>query len=151
MLTLATTVLVVLVGSGLCSASEIAVLSVPEVRARQLAEGGSRRGRALLAIKQRIARPISAIVVVNNVFNIVGSIAVGSVATATFGSGSVGVVSAVLTFLIILFAEIAPKTLGERYAETVALAVAMPVRALTTVLTPLVIVFEVLMRPADPG
>jgi CBS domain containing-hemolysin-like protein len=149
--TLVGTVLVVLIGSGLCSGSEIALLSVPAVRARQLAEDGGKRARALLAIKQHIARPIAAIVVLNNVFNIVGSIAVGSVAIAVYGERWVGVVSGVLTFLIILFSEIAPKTLGERYAEPVALWVAVPVRALTTLLTPLVVVFEVLMRPLTRG
>ena len=145
------TVLVVLVGSGLCSGSEIALLSVPGVRAQQLSDEGGTRARALLAIKQEIARPIAALVVLNNVFNIEGSLAVGSVAVAVFGEQWVGVVSGVLTFLIILFAEIAPKTLGERYAEPMALGVAVPVRAVTTLLTPLVVVFEVLMRPLTSG
>jgi CBS domain containing-hemolysin-like protein len=145
------TVLVVLLGSGLCSGTETALLSVPAVRARQLAAEGSRRGRTLLSIKLEIARPISAIVVLNNVFNIVGSIAVGSVAASTFGERWVGVVSGVLTFLVILFAEIIPKTLGERYAERVSLWVAMPVRGITTALTPLVVLFEVLTRPLTRG
>ena len=143
-------VLVVLVGSGLCSGSETALLSVSEVRARQLA-GQGRRGRALLAIKERIARPISAIVVLNNVFNIVGSIAVGFAAAAALGEAWVGVASGVLTFLVILFAEILPKTLAERYAEQVSLAVALPVRGLTVLLTPLVALFELLMRPLTKG
>jgi CBS domain containing-hemolysin-like protein len=151
MITLLLAVLVVLVGSGLCSGSETALLSVPMVRARQLASEGGRAAKALLAIKQQIARPISAIVVLNNVFNIVGSIAVGMLAAAEFGEAWVGVVSGVLTFLVILFSEIMPKTLAERYAEQVAVAVALPVRAITTLLTPIVVVFEVLMRPLTRG
>jgi CBS domain containing-hemolysin-like protein len=151
MITLLLAVLVVLVGSGLCSGSETALLSVPMVRARQLASEGGRAAKALLAIKQQIARPISAIVVLNNVFNIVGSIAVGMLAAAEFGEAWVGVVSGVLTFLVILFSEIMPKTLAERYAEQVAVAVALPVRAITTLLTPLVVVFEILMRPLTRG
>jgi CBS domain containing-hemolysin-like protein len=151
MITLLLAVLVVLVGSGLCSGSETALLSVPMVRARQLASEGGRAAKALLAIKQEIARPISAIVVLNNVFNIVGSIAVGMIAAAEFGEAWVGVVSGVLTFLVILFAEIMPKTLAERYAEQVAVAVALPVRAITTLLTPIVVVFETLMRPLTRG
>ena len=145
------TVLVVLIGSALCSGTETALLSVPSVRARQLAESGGRKAQALLAIKEHIARPIAAIVVLNNVFNIVGSIAVGSVAAATFGAGWVGVVSGVLTFLVILFGEIMPKTLAERHAERVSLWVAVPMRGLTWVLTPVVVVFEVLIRPLTRG
>jgi CBS domain containing-hemolysin-like protein len=144
-------ILVVLIGSALCSGTETALLSVPEIRVRQLADDGGRAARALLGIKQRIARPISAIVVLNNIFNIVGSIAVGTIAADVFGDRWVGVVSGVLTFLVILFAEIMPKTLGERYAEKVSLAVAIPVRWLTAVMTPLVVLFEVLMRPLTKG
>ena len=149
--TLIIAILVVLIGSGMCSGTETALLSVPEVRARQLADEGGRAAKALHAIKQRIARPISAIVVLNNIFNIVGSIAVGTIAASVFGERWVGVVSGVLTFLVILFAEIMPKTLGERYAERVSIAVALPVRWLTTLLTPLVVVFEILMRPLTQG
>ena len=148
---LAVTVLVVVIGSGLCSGSEAALLSVSEVRARQLAEAGTRRSRALLALKEAIARPISAIVVLNNVFNIVGSIIVGAVAASVLGQAWVGVVSGVLTFLVILFSEILPKTLAERYADTVALAIALPVRWITLLLTPLVVTFEFLMRPVTKG
>jgi CBS domain containing-hemolysin-like protein len=151
MVTLAVTVLVVLLGSGLSSGSEAALLSVPEIRARQLAEQGTRRGRALLAIKEQIGRPISAIVVLNNVFNIVGSITVGAVAAAALGPAWVGAVSAVLTFLVILFAEILPKTLAERHADRVALWIALPVQWLTVLLTPLVVLFELLMRPLTRG
>lgn len=151
MVSLLVAVLIVLVGSGLCSGTETALLSVPEIRVRQLADDGGRSARALLAIKQSIARPISAIVVLNNIFNIVGSIAVGTIATGLFGDQWVGVVSGVLTFLVILLAEIMPKTLGERYAERTSIAVAIPVRWLTTVMTPLVVLFEVLMRPLTKG
>lgn len=151
MAALVATVLVVLVGSGLCSGSEAALLSVSEVRARQFAERGRRRGRALLAIKQQIARPIAAIVILNNVFNIVGSITVGAVAAAVLGHAWVGVVSAILTFLVILFSEILPKTLAERHAEQVGLWIALPVRGLTWLLTPLVVLFETLMKPLTRG
>jgi CBS domain containing-hemolysin-like protein len=151
MAALVVAVFVVLIGSALCSGSETALLSVPVVRARQLAAEGGRSGRALLAIKQQIARPISAVVVLNNIFNIVGSIAVGTIAANEFGERWVGVVSGVLTFLVILFAEIMPKTLGERYSEQVSVVIAVPIRWLTTVMTPLVVVFEVLMRPLTRG
>jgi CBS domain containing-hemolysin-like protein len=151
MLILVVSVLSVLLGSALCSGSEAALLSVPIVRARQLAETGSKRGLALLAIEEQIARPISAIVVLNNIFNIVGSIIVGNLSARVFGNAWVGVVSGVLTFLVILFGEIMPKTLGERHAEHVGLWIALPVRAITTALTPLIVVFETLMRPIAGG
>jgi CBS domain containing-hemolysin-like protein len=151
MLSVTLAVLVVLVGSGLCSGTETALLSASAVRARNRAEQGGRAAHALVQIKEHLARPIAAIVVLNNVFNIVGSIAVGTLAAAEFGERWVGVVSGVLTFLVILFAEIVPKTLGERYADRVALWVALPVRWLTVAMTPLVVLFEVLTRPLTAG
>lgn len=151
MVTLTLAVLGVLLGSALCSASEIALLTVAPVRAQQLAAAGGRRARALLTVRGNVARPIVAIVIVNNVCNIGGSIAVGMLATQHFGERSVGVVSAALTFLIVLFAEIAPKTFAERHAERVALAVALPVKAGTTLLLPMVVLFETLMRPMTGG
>lgn len=147
MVTLVVAVLVVLVGSALCSGSEAALFSVSEVRARQRAEAGGRGARALLRIKERMSRPIATIVILNNVFNIVGSITVGAAAVRELGSQWVGVVSGVLTFLVIIAAEIIPKTLGERFAEPVALAVARPVLLLTRLLHPIVRLVEIIVSP----
>ncbi|MFP4377077.1 MAG: hemolysin family protein [Spirochaetales bacterium] len=138
---------IVIVGSALCSSSEAALLSVPILRVRQRAEQGEGRAKTLLAIKERVSRPITTIVVFNNVFNIVGSILVGNQATAVFGSTSLGIVSGVLTFLIIVFSEIIPKTLGERFAEPMSLAIAPAINALTKLFTPIIWLLEHLTRP----
>jgi|SRR5690625_1299271 len=151
MVILAATIVVVLIGSALCSGAEAALLSVSKVRVRQLAQNGGRRARALLAVTEHIARPIAAIVVANNIFNIVGSMMVGTIAATVFGQVWVGAVSAVLTFLIIVFGEVMPKTVAERYSEKVALWVAMPVRAVTWVLTPVVALLGLLLRPLTRG
>lgn len=145
------TIAVLLIGSALCSGSEVAILSVNEARIRTRAEAGERAAERLLQIRQHITRPIATIVVLNNVFNIVGSIVVGTLAAETFGSGAVGIVSGVLTFLVIVFAEIVPKALGERYAEPVALAIAGPIRTLTVLFTPVVVGLELLTRPLTRG
>jgi CBS domain containing-hemolysin-like protein len=121
------------------------------LKARQLAQNRNPAAVALLAIREKINRPIAALVILNNVFNIVGSMLVGRIAAAVFGDALLGVFSAVLTFLIILFGEIVPKTLGERYAERVGLLVALPVRTLTWVATPLILVLEKLTAPLGKG
>jgi CBS domain containing-hemolysin-like protein len=56
-----------------------------------------------------------------------------------------------LTFLVIIFSEIIPKTLGERYAEKISLMVAQPVQALTLLFTPLVWLIEKLTAPITRG
>ena len=147
MLQLAIAVLIVIAGSALCSGTETALLSVPTLKARQLAQSKRPAAIALLAIREKINRPIATIVILNNIFNIVGSIVIGSIATKVLGDALLGLFSGILTFLIIVFAEIFPKTMGERYAERVSLWVAIPVRGLTWLLSPLVWVLERITAP----
>lgn len=148
---LAIAVLIVLIGSALCSGTEAALLSVPVLKARQLAHNRNPAAVALLAIREKVNRPIAAIVILNNIFNIVGSIMIGRIAASVFGDALLGIFSAILTFLIILFGEIVPKTLGERYAERIGLLVALPVRTLTWVATPLILMLEKLTAPLVEG
>jgi CBS domain containing-hemolysin-like protein len=144
---LAIAVLIMLVGSALCSGTEAALLSVSPIKAQQVALSGGRAAKALLAIRNQINRPIASIVVLNNIFNIVGSIVIGRLATTVFGNALLGVFSALLTLLIILIGEIIPKTLGERHAVDIGLAVALPVRSLTWLMTPVVVLLERITAP----
>lgn len=156
MIQLAIAVFIVIIGSALCSGIETALLSIPLLRARQLAQGQPPRrpspgAIALLAIRQRVSRPIATIVIFNNIFNIVGSIVVGRLAATLFDNTGLGIFSAALTFGIILFAEILPKTLGERYAEKIGVAVAIPVRGATVLCTPLIWLLEHITAPLTKG
>lgn len=144
-------VLAVLSASAACSCSEVALFSVPALKVRQLAQSGRPAALALLKIRQNMARPIATIVVLNNIANIVGSIVVATVATRMLGDRWLGLISGVLTLLIIVGGEIVPKTLGERYAEPVALAVAQPVTLLTLLLTPLTWLVLQLTAPFTRG
>ena len=144
-------VVVVLVVSGACSGSEAALFSVSTVRVKQFLVDSKSGSRALASIKERMARPIAAIVIVNNLANIVGSIMVGAVATSVLGSQWLGVVSAVLTFLVIVFSEIIPKTIGEQYCDRIALWVAPPVQLLARLLIPLIWLIERVTAPLTRG
>lgn len=151
MIQLLIAVLIVLISSALCSGAEAALFSVPLVRVRQLGETRKPAALALLKIRQKMSRPIATIVILNNVANIVGSIVVGGIATQVLGSQWLGVFSGLLTFLVIIFAEIIPKTLGERYAERIGLIVARPVLLLTRIFTPLVWCIEKVTAPITKG
>ncbi|MCG3208306.1 MAG: hypothetical protein FOGNACKC_01909 [Anaerolineae bacterium] len=144
-------IFLVLISSALCSGAEAALFSVPLVKARQLAESKSPAARALLHIRENMSRPIATIVILNNIANIVGSIAVGKIASDVLGSHWLGLISGVLTFLVIVFSEIVPKTLGERYAERIAVVVAVPVLWLARLFTPLVWAIEKLTAPITKG
>ena len=127
MIGLIVAVLIVLIASALCSGSEAALFSTPLLEARKLAQSNTRSALALLAIREKMNRPITTIVILNNVANIVGSIIVGGIAASVLGQQWLGLFSGVLTFLVILLSEIIPKTLGEEYAGRISLLIARPV------------------------
>jgi len=136
--------------SAICSGTEAALFSVPIMKVRQLAdEGGkgSRGSKALLTIQERMSRPISMIVILNNIANIVGTTVVTILAAKQFNSVIVGVISGSLTFLVIIFAEIIPKTIGEKHNLKISLLMAKPVLLLTRIMTPLIWLVEILTRP----
>ena len=151
MLQLIFVVIFVISGSALCSGIEAALFSVSTLKVRQLAQSKNPSAVALLAIRENMNRPIATIVIINNVFNIVGSIITGSLAGQVLGDTWLGVFSGILTFLIIIFAEIVPKTIGERYAETISLLIAIPLAALTLIFTPLVWMLENITAPLTRG
>ncbi len=151
MLQLIFVVIFVISGSALCSGIEAALFSVSTLKVRQLAQSKNPSAVALLAIRENMNRPIATIVVINNIFNIVGSIITGNIAREVLGDTWLGVFSGILTFMIIIGAEIIPKTVGERYAETISLLIAIPLAALTLIFTPLVWVLENVTAPFTKG
>jgi CBS domain containing-hemolysin-like protein len=151
MLQLIFVVLTVITGSALCSSIETALLSVSTLKVRQLAQSNHPSALALLAIRENINRPIATIVILNNTFNIIGSILTGSVATKILGYKWLGVFSGILTFLIIVFGEIVPKTIGERNAEKISILAALPITGLTFLFTPLVWILEKVTAPFTKG
>ncbi len=147
MLNLAIAILVVLCVSALTSAVEAALFAVPYGRVLAAVEAMRPGAKTLERIKTHMHKPIMAIVVVNNISTVVGSIVVGSLAAEVFGDEWLGVFSGALTFLVIVFAEVLPKTLGERHATAIALSVASPLSALTSLLTPVIWVIERIITP----
>ena len=133
--------------SALCSGTEAALFSVPIMKVRQMADEDDKRGtRSLLKIREKMNRPIAMIVILNNIANIMGSAVVGLLAAQEFGNQWVGVASGTLTFLVIIFAEIIPKTVGEQNNIKISLFMARPVLLLTWVMTPFIWLVELVTK-----
>ncbi len=147
MLTLLLTTLAVLIVSGLCSGIEAALFSVPLLRVRELARSEKHAAKALLKIREKMNRPITTIVIFNNVANIGGSILIGSLAANVLGNHWIGYFSGGLTLFVIIFSEIIPKTIGESYSEKISLAIAQPLLGLSRLLTPLVWCIDKITTP----
>ncbi len=135
-LELAFVILIVLVLDGLVSAAEAALLSVSPSRVETARAAGKRGAETLAKLKEDIQRPLGTLIVLSNIITIMGAFVVGVISSEHFGSAATGAVSALLTFLVIIFAEIVPKILGERYADKVALAFAGALRILTKIFSP---------------
>jgi CBS domain containing-hemolysin-like protein len=91
------------------------LLSVTPAYAVALKKKGSKIGSRLDRLKQDVDRPLIAILSLNTIAHTIGAAGVGAQAAKLFGNASVGVVSAILTLLILFFSEIIPKTLGALY------------------------------------
>lgn len=132
--------------SFLCSVAEAVLLSVTPSYVAYLEQNGQRTGPLLAHLKANIDRPLAAILSLNTIANTAGAAGVGAQAAVVFGSKSVGIVSAILTLLILIFSEIIPKTLGSVYWRSLSPIVAWGVKILSWLLFPLVIMAEQLTR-----
>ena len=101
--------------SFICSVAEAVLLSVsaPYIALKQ--QEGQRSGAVLARLKDDINSPLAAILTLNTIAHTIGAAGAGAQAAVVFGSDAVGIASAVLTLLILVFSEIIPKTLGAVY------------------------------------
>jgi CBS domain containing-hemolysin-like protein len=150
-MTLAIAVLIVLICSGICSLVEAALFSVSQIKVRQLAESRRPAALALSRVRENMRDPIAAVVILTNISNIIGSIMVGGIAAEVLGSKWMGTFSGGLTFLFIIFAEIIPKTLGERHSVGISLFCARPILLVAKLLRPLIWIVQVITSPVTKG
>lgn len=101
--------------SFLCSIMESVLLSTPQSFLFVKQDKGHRWARAFIDLKMNIDKPLSAILSLNTVAHTIGAAGVGAQAVKVFGEASFGIVSAILTILILVVTEIIPKTIGARY------------------------------------
>jgi len=118
---------------------EAVLLSSPLSYLKVKEEAGKRGAIIMIKLKQNIDRPLSAILSLNTVAHTVGAAGVGAQATIVFGEEYFGLVSAILTILILVLTEIFPKTIGARYWRELAGVSAIIIRAMIFITYPLVI------------
>ena len=136
--------------SFLCSILEATLMSTPISYITMREEEGYKPAVRFKEYKQDSSRPIAAILSLNTIANTIGAAGVGHQATQVFGSGWFGLVSAVMTILILVFSEIIPKTIGTtRWKSLMGFATVM-IRALIFLMYPLVLLIELLTRLITP-
>ena len=129
-----------------CSIAEAVLLSTRPSYIVALQQKNKTSGKILHELKENMDRPLAAILTANTIAHTVGAAGVGAQATIVFGSGYFGITSAVLTFLILVFSEIIPKTLGATYWMQLAPIMSVLIHWLTKLSYPLVWLSERLTR-----
>jgi CBS domain containing-hemolysin-like protein len=140
----------ILVGSALASSTEAAMLTVNPIQVHTLVQQRVPGSRALERIKARPGRALALLVVINNLFNISGSMLLGSQADHTFKQlpgGTLGLVlfNAGFTVMVILLGEILPKAIGNSFAMPISLGASRFLLLLERLTLPLLLILEKLM------
>lgn len=125
--------------SFLCSIMEAVLLSTPPSFLIAKEESGLKWAERFNNLKTNIDKPLSAILSLNTVAHTVGAAGVGAQAIEVFGASSFGIVSAILTILILVITEIIPKTIGARYWRSLAKPSSIIIRVMIFITYPLVI------------
>ena len=132
--------------SAFFSGIETALMSLNMAKVNALVKQKKRGSKALYRIKKNPRKLIITILIGNNVSNI-GAASIATVAfTDLFGSTGVGIATGVMTFLILVFGEITPKTFATQNAQRISLFVARPVEILSKILSPLVAFFGLIAK-----
>lgn len=130
-------ILVLLCMSAFFSASETALTAASRPLMHQLEQDGHARARIINRLLDRKERLIGAILLGNNLVNILASAIATSVLIGLFGDTGVVYATAVMTVVVLVFGEILPKTYAIHNANTLAQALARPVQALVVLLAPI--------------
>lgn len=127
-----------LVLSAFFSGVEIALFSLNKLRIKRLVKKGVKNAAELEKLKSDPNKLITTILIGNNVANISASAFATSIMLRVLpGEFAVGIVTGVLTFFVLVFGEITPKSIALKHPEKISLLVARPLLALQFVLSPL--------------
>ena len=136
--------------SFLCSILEAVLLSTTISYITSLEKQGNATAVMLHKFKTNIDRPVGAILSLNTIAHTLGSAGVGAETVKLLGEEYFGIVSAVLTLLILIFSEIIPKTIGASYWRQLALPSARIIHIMIIVSYPLVLLSEFITKVFTP-
>ena len=127
---------VLLLLSGLFSGSETALTATSKASMHTLEKDGNVRARLVNQLTEDREKLISTILIGNNLVNILASALATSMFLAAFGQSGVFIATLVMTVLVVIFAEVLPKTIAISQPDRVALMVAPILRPLMTLFAP---------------
>lgn len=130
--------------SGFFSGSETALIRVGRIKARSLLKRGVKGADTVEKLVSEPEALLTTVLIGNNIVNIAASALATSLAIDYFGDLGVGIALGVMTFLILTFGEIVPKTLAVHHAEQFSITVSRPLEILIFVLRPVIRILSVI-------
>jgi len=131
-----------LILSALFSGVETAMVSINQIKTKALVKQKRRGAAVLYRLKQKPHKLIITLLIGNNLANIGAASLAAVIFTDIFGSSGIGIATGVMTFLVLIFGEITPKTFASQNAEGVSLFAARPVEILSIIFAPFVWIFD---------
>lgn len=135
-------IIILLCLSAFFSSSETALTTVNQIRMRTLADNGDKRAARVLHVTGNPGKMLSAILIGNNIVNLSASSISTSLTIHLFGNTGAGIATGILTFLILIFGEVTPKTMATIKADSMSLTVAAPIGLLMKILTPVIFIIN---------
>ena len=141
------TTLVVLIGlSGFFSGLEVALVGIRKSKVIQMFNEGKKGSKALHKLKTNPSWMMSSVNLGNNLVNVGASALATSLAIRLFGNDGLGIAVGIMTFLILVFGEITPKTYCNANSTKIALKYAPVLLAFSYVFYPIVKFFEIITK-----
>ena len=135
-------IVALLVLSAFFSGSETALTAASRARLHHLERKGSRRAHLVNRLIESRERMIGAILLGNNLVNILATVLAASVFISVFGDAGVIYATIVMTLVVVVFAEVMPKTYAIRHADRMALAVAPVMRFVVALFSPITLAIQ---------
>ncbi|WP_445809868.1 HlyC/CorC family transporter [Yoonia sp.] len=142
----AAAIVVLLILSGFFSGSETALTAASRGKLRSAADKGSKGAERALKVTEDNERLIGSVLLGNNVVNILATSLATAILTKVFGQNGVAAATLIMTLLVLIFAEVLPKTFAITNPEKVASAVARPIGVIVLVFAPAVTAVRFLVR-----
>ncbi|WP_144681932.1 hemolysin family protein [Desulfobotulus alkaliphilus] len=128
--------------SGFFSSSETALFSISRARAHHMAKEGGRADRLILEMKSRPHRLLATILIGNNLVNVGASAIATALAIQQFESNAIGIVTGIMTLMLLIFGEIIPKSLATQNNLLIARMVIFPIRWFSFICYPLIFLLD---------
>ncbi|WP_424967487.1 MULTISPECIES: HlyC/CorC family transporter [unclassified Dinoroseobacter] len=139
-------ILLLLCCSGFFSGSETALTAASRGKLHAMADKGDKGAARALGLKEDNERLIGGILLGNNLANILATSLATAVFTKAFGDSGVALATLVMTALVLIFAEVLPKTYAITNPESASTRAAGPVKIVITVLAPMVAAVRLIVR-----